>query len=258
MNKSLPYPVNLGMKASLYLGDCREVLPALDQKVDMIIADIPFGTTRNKWDKPIPADEMWKAIETVRADRTPVLIHAQAPFDKVVATGNLSDFKYEWIWEKTKATGHLNAKKMPLKAHENVLVFYRKLPVYNPQKTTGHKPVNSYTKHGGDGPNYGKTKVGVSGGGNTDRYPRSILKFAADTQKSSLHPTQKPVSLISYMIRTYTNPGDTVLDFSMGSGTTGIACLQTDRRFIGVELEQEYFETACRRMTSEHEKQTAA
>ena len=159
--------------------------------------------------------------------------------------------RYEWIVEKTKATGHLNSKRAPMKAHENILIFYEKSPVYNPQMTTGHKPVHSYTKHTNDGCNYGPTKAGISGGGSTNRYPRDVLQFKWDTQKSSLHPTQKPVALLEYLIKTYTNPGEAVLDNCMGSGSTGVACVNTGREFIGIELNSGYFEIAKNRIYSQ-------
>ena len=189
-------------------------------------------------------EEMWMQLGRICKPNTAKLMFAQTPFDKVLGCSNLKELKYEWIWEKTTATGHLNAKKMPMKAHENILVFYDKLPTYNPQKTTGHKPANSYTKHQDDGSNYGETKVGISGGGQTDRYPRSVQVFKTDKQKISLHPTQKPVALLEYLIKTYTNEGDTVLDFTAGSFSTGVASLNTNRKFIGVEMNEEYFNIA--------------
>ena len=173
---------------------------------------------------------------------------AQTPFDKVLGNSNLKMLKYEWIWEKTTATGHLNAKKMPMKAHENILVFYKKLPIYNPQKTYGHTPVHSYIKYQDDGSNYGKTAVGISGGGSTERYPRSVQVFKTDKQKCALHPTQKPVSLCEFLIRTYTNENDIVLDNCMGSGSTGVACLNTNRKFIGIELDEKYFDISINRI----------
>ena len=173
---------------------------------------------------------------------------AQTPFDKVLGASNLPMLKYEWIWEKTAATGHLNAKKAPMKAHENMLVFYGKQPTYNPQMTHGHKPTNSFTKRDdADGDCYGKT-VSVSGGGSTSRYPRSVQIFKSDKQKSSLHPTQKPVALMEYLIKTYTNEGETVLDFTCGSGTTGVAALNLGRKFIGIELDDNYFDIAKNRV----------
>lgn len=191
---------------------------------------------------------MWGQINRICHINTPKVMFAQTPFDKVLGCSNLKELKYEWIWEKTTATGHLNAKKMPMKAHENILVFYDKLPTYNPQKTTGHKPANSYTKYQDDGSNYGKTRVGVSGGGQTDRYPRSVQVFKTDKQKVSLHPTQKPVALLEYLINTYSNEGDTVLDFTFGSCSTGVACLNTNRKFIGVEMDENYFNIGVNRM----------
>ena len=232
-------------KYSLLFGDCLERMKDIpNNSVDLVLVDLPYGTTQNKWDSVIDLESMWEQLKRICSDNTPKIMFAQTPFDKVLGCSNLKDLKYEWIWEKTTATGHLNAKKMPMKAHENILVFYDKLPTYNPQKTSGHKPANSYTKHQDDGSNYGKTKVGVSGGGQTDRYPRSVQVFKTDKQKVSLHPTQKPVALLEYLINTYSNEGDTVLDFTMGSGSTGVACVNTNRNFIGVELDDNYFNIA--------------
>ena len=137
---------------------------------------------------------------------------------------------------------------MPMKAHENILVFYKKLPTYNPQKTTGHTKVHSYTKHQDDGSNYGKTKIGISGGGSTERFPRDVQIFKSDKQKVSLHPTQKPVALLEYLIKTYTNENDVVLDCFMGSGSTGVAAINTNRKFIGIEKDENYFEIARNRI----------
>lgn len=152
------------------------------------------------------------------------------------------------LWKKTKGTGHLNASKMPMKCHENVLIFYKRLPTYNPQMTTGHKPVHSYTKHVDDGSNYGKTQSGISGGGSTERYPRDVLRFKWDTQRSKLNPTQKPVEACEYFIHTYTNLGETVLDSCMGSNSTGIACRNLGRNYNGIEKYKEQYEIACSRL----------
>ena len=230
-------------------GDCLELMKDIpDKSIDLVLCDLPFGTTRNKWDIPINLDNLWEQYLRIIKDNGAIVLFAQTPYDKILATSNIKLLKYEWIWEKTHATGHLNSKKMPLKAHENILVFYKKLPTYNPQKTTGHTPVHSYTKHTDDGTNYGKTKVGISGGGSTERYPRSVLKFSKDTQKISLHPTQKPVALLEYLIKTYTNEGDLVLDNCMGSGSTGVAAINTNRKFIGIEKDDNYFEIARNRI----------
>ena len=233
----------------LMFGDCLERMKEIHSgSIDLVLVDLPYATTQNKWDSMLNLEEMWLQLDRICKPNTAKLMFAQTPFDKVLGCSNLKELKYEWIWEKTTATGHLNAKKMPMKAHENILVFYDKLPKYNPQKTTGHKPANSYTKYQDDGSNYGETKVGISGGGQTDRYPRSVQVFKTDKQKVSLHPTQKPVALLEYLIKTYTNEGETVLDFTAGSFSTGVAALNTNRKFLGIEMEEKYFEIGVNRM----------
>jgi len=229
-------------------GEYEKVLPRIGSKVDLILIDPPYGNTQCSWDTPFNLIEMWEKINLVTNPNTPVLIFAQTPFDKILGFSNIKELKYEWIWEKIKATGHLNAKKMPMKAHENILVFYKKLPKYFPQKIRNMPPVNNYTKHTQDGPCYGKTRLGISGGGSTERYPRSVLKFSSDTQKSKIHPTQKPIALLEYLIKTYTNENDTVLDFCMGSGSTGVACKNLNRKFIGVESNRIYYNRALDRI----------
>jgi site-specific DNA-methyltransferase (adenine-specific) len=195
--------------------------------------------------------KLWSEYKRIIKPRGAIILTAQSPFDKVLGASNLDMLKYEWIWEKTQATGHLNAKKMPLKAHENILVFYKDLPTYNPQKTTGHKPINSYTKYVKTQNNtelYGEMKQEISGGGETDRYPRSVLLYASDKQTSCLHPTQKPLGLMEYLIKTYTNECDLVLDNCIGSGTTAVACINTNRNFIGIEKDENYFNVANKRI----------
>ena len=232
----------------LYLGNCLDIMPRIsDKSIDIVLADLPYGTTQCKWDSVIPLDDLWKEYKRIVKSNGAILLFAQTPFDKILGTSNLEMLRYEWIWEKTSATGHLNAKKMPMKAHENVLVFYKKLPTYNPQKTTGHEPINSYTKYVSTQNNteiYGEMKMELSGGGETDRYPRSVLTFASDKQKSKLHSTQKPLALCEYFIKTYSNKGEIVLDNVMGSGTVGAACKNLGRQFIGIELDEDYFKIA--------------
>lgn len=233
-----------------FLGDCLYEMDKIgNSSVDMILTDLPYGTTQNSWDSNIDLKRLWKQYLRIIKENGCIALFAQAPFDKVLACSNLSMFRYEWIIHKTRATGHLNAKRAPLKGHENVLIFYKKLPTYNPQMTYGHSPVHTYMKHGGDGSCYGATRPGVKGGGSTSRYPVDILSFKWDTQKSSLHPTQKPIAMLEYFIKTYTNEGDVVLDSCMGSGSTGIACKNTNRKFIGIEMDKNYFNVAMHRFS---------
>lgn len=236
----------------LYNMDCLDGMKLINDKaIDLILTDLPYGTTQNKWDSVIPLDKLWEQYNRIIKDNGCIALFAQSPFDKVLACSNLKMYRYEWIIEKTKATGHLNAKKMPMKAHENILIFYKNIPTYNPQMSEGHTAVHSYTKHTSDGSCYGKTQIGISGGGSTKRYPRDVLSFKWDTQTSNLHPTQKPLECCEYFIKTYTNKGDTVLDSCMGSNTTGIACLRTKRNYIGFEKEKKYFEIGTERAESE-------
>lgn len=237
----------------LYIGDCIGLMNDITSKsIDMILCDLPYNVTRNKWDVIIPFDKLWKRYERIIKDDGAIVLTAVQPFTSMLITSNPKLFRYDWVWEKNKSTGFLNAKKMPLRKHESIVVFYKKLPTYNPQKTTGHKPANSYTKHTSDGSNYGKTKLGITGGGQTDRYPTSIQKFNVVNNDNSgnnkYHPTQKPVDMFEYLIKTYTDEGDIVLDNCMGSGTTCIAAINTNRRYIGIEKERKYFDVALKRV----------
>jgi DNA modification methylase len=225
---------------TLYHGDCLVEMDRIpDGSIDMILADLPYGTTQCHWDSIIPLDALWAHYTRVIKKNGIVALFAQTPFDKVLGCSNLKWLKYEWIWEKTDATGFYNARKAPMKAHENILIFYQSPPTYNPIKTTGHPPVHSFIKRI-DVQNrtevYGKSRVEISGGGSTERYPRDVIKFSTDKQRAKFHPTQKPVSVCEYLIRTYTNAGETVLDNTMGSGSIGEACAVTGRNFIGIEL----------------------
>lgn len=242
------------MKTNIvYEGDCLELIPqkVASKSIDAIICDLPYGTTKCKWDSIIDLTKLWSEYERVVKDNGVIILTAQTPFDKVLGASKLNLLRYEWIWEKTQATGHLNAKKMPMKAHENVLVFYKNLPTYNPQKTTGHKPINSYTKYVKTQNNteiYGEMKREISGGGETDRYPRSVQTFASDKQRCKLHSTQKPLYLMEYLIRTYTNEGDVILDNAAGSGTTGLAAQNLNRKFIMMEKDPDIYKIACDRV----------
>jgi DNA modification methylase len=225
-------------------GDCLELMKDIpDKSIDMILCDLPYGTTRNKWDSVIPFDKLWEQYERIIKDNGAIVLFSQMPFTAKLICSNLKLFKYEWIWEKDNSTGFLNAKKMPLKIHENICVFYKSPPCYNPQMRKGFKPYKC--KHDAQSDNYGwHNKVwSVSDG---ERYPVDLIKLNRD--KSKIHPTQKPVALLEYLIKTYTNEGDIVLDNCMGSGSTGVACVNLNRSFIGMELEEEYFEIAKERI----------
>ena len=232
-------------------GDCLELMKDIpDTSIDMILCDLPYGTTKNKCDSVIPLNKLWKQYERMIKDNGAIVLFSQMPFSAELVHSNLKLFKYEWIWQKDNGTGFLNAKKMPLKVHENILVFYKKLPLYNPQMRTGFKPYKC--KQGRHSTNYGAYEQGHITESNGERYPIDIIKFKKD---SGLHPTQKPVELLEYLIKTYTNEGETVLDNCMGSGSTGVACINTNRNFIGYELDEHYFQIAKERL-EQHECKT--
>lgn len=236
------------MDTQLLHGDCLKLMESIpDESIDMILCDLPYGTTRNKWDSIIPLDALWAIYERIIKPTGAIVLFSQMPFTAELAHSNKKLFRYEWIWEKTEATGFLNAKKMPLKAHENILVFYKNPPIYNPQFTKG-KPYK-YEKFGIGSDNYGNSS-GTGGVIENDgrRYPKSIITFKKDKQKTAIHPTQKPVALLEYMIKTYSEGGDLILDNCMGSGSTGVACMITGRRFIGIEQEEKYFTAAEQRI----------
>ena len=232
-------------------GDCLELMKDIEDKsIDMILCDLPYGTTQNKWDSVIPLDKLWVQYNRIIKDNGAIVLFAQTPFDKVLGNSNLKMLKYEWIWDKKLGTGHLNAKKMPMKQHENILVFYKKLPTYNPQMREG-EPYVKTVKNGGanhTSRNYGRHDAMPAKNETGDRYPISIIQFSNANRKDRVHPTQKPVALLEYLIKTYTDEGDLVLDNTMGSGSTGVACVNTNRSFIGIEMDDNYFEIAKDRL----------
>lgn len=234
----------------LMCGDCLELMKKLpDGCVDMLFSDLPYGTTKCKWDSPINLQDFWREANRVTKQSGCIALFAQTPFDKVLGCSNVEQLRYEWIWEKTEATGHLNAKKMPMKAHENILVFYRRLPTYNPQKTSGHKRKVSLAaskRNCKKSDCYGD--YGLTSYDSTERYPRSVIKGPSDKQKRGYGVAQKPVWLCENMILTYTNEGETVLDCCMGCGSIGVACVNTARQFIGIELSPERFSVAAQRI----------
>lgn len=238
----------------LYLGDCLDILPTLPSgSVDLVLCDLPYGTTQNAWDSVLPLVPLWREYWRLLRDGGAIVLSTMQPFTSTLVQSQMARFKYEWIWEKNKATGHLNAKKQPLRAHESILVFYDRQCVYNPQKTQG-KP---YAAHGGASAlnNYGDFRAIREGSADGSRYPRSVIEFPVhnNDDPGETHPTQKPVPLFEYLIRTYTHEGAVVLDNTMGSGTTGVAAANTDRRFIGIEKEPPYFEIAQRRIADAYE-----
>jgi len=243
---------------TLYKGDCLEVMKDIpDGSIDAIITDPPYGTTACKWDSVIDFTLMWKQLNRIIKPNGAIVLFGAEPFSSTLRISNLKNYKYDWVWEKTQATGHLNAKRQPLRSNELISVFYKKQCTYNPQKTQGHKPMNKGVRKlsvQNKTEVYGKATKELPFGGNTDRYPKTNIVFKSDKQKSYLHPTQKPVLLMEYLIKTYTNKNETVLDFTMGSGSTGVAAKNTNRNFIGIEKDDKYFKIAEERINKQ-EKQ---
>ncbi|MBR2773922.1 MAG: site-specific DNA-methyltransferase [Selenomonadaceae bacterium] len=231
-------------------GDCLELMKEIpDGSVDMILQDLPFGTTDCAFDKRIPFEPMWEQFKRVTKHNAAIVLFSQLPFGSDLIQSQRKLFRYEWIWEKSLGVGFLNAKKMPLRCHENILVFYRKLPTYNPQFTKGkpYKRGGYKAMHG----NYHALEYRTpSGSENGDRFPRDVIYYLSTVGAlpERLHPQQKPVGLLEYLIKTYTNEGELVLDATMGSGSTGVACRNTNRQFIGFELDEHFFEVARQRI----------
>ena len=232
-------------KIYLRQGDCLELMKDIpDGSIDMILADLPYGTTKNKWDSVIPFDGLWGQYHRIIKDNGAICLFGQEPFSSIMRLSNLKMYRYDWTWIKDSGTGFLNAHRMPLKNRELISVFYKKLPLYNPQMRKGFKPYaikQGKTKSS----NYGK-QTGALTKSSGERYPLETINFKRD--KDKVHPTQKPVALLEYLIKTYTNEDDLVLDNTMGSGSTGVACVNTNRNFIGMELEEKYFDIAKERI----------
>lgn len=233
----------------LYQGDCLEVMRGIEDKsIDAIITDPPYGTTACKWDTIIPLDPMWEQLKRIIKPNGAIVLFGSQPFTSVLVYSNLKMFKYEWIWEKTLASNFALSKKQPQKKHENIIVFYSKQPTYNPQMEKGKPYIDKRSK--GDrlfitGEKSRLNRVEIKNNGT--RYPKTVKKISNGNNKT-IHPTQKPVPLLEYLIKTYTNEGETVLDFTMGSGTTGVACKNLNRNFIGIEKDPEYFQIAKQRI----------
>jgi len=231
----------------LMFGDCLEVMKDIpDGSIDMVMADPPYGTTQCKWDAIIQFDPMWEQVKRITKKNTAIVFTASQPFTSALIMSNPKMFHQALVWKKNKASGHLNAKRRHLTGHEDIIVFSGAPPVYNPQKWES-RPANKANK---TKPTtvYGQQKPTEYAGGQTSRYPVSVLEYAVvnndGTGEGRYHPTQKPVLLMEYLVKTYTNEGDMVLDFVMGSGSTGVACVNTSRNFIGIELDSDYFKIA--------------
>lgn len=234
----------------IYLGDCLDVMENIESEtIDMILCDLPFGTTQNKWDYIIPLDKLWEQYNRIIKKNGAIVLFAQSPFNITLGYSNIKNLKYEWIWEKSKATGFLNSKKMPLKAHENILVFYKNPPSYNPQFIYA-EPYNKGIRKKQDKEDtygeYEQTEVKSDG----KRYPRDVLYFkTAESEGKTYHKTQKSLELYKYFINTYTNEGDLILDNCCGSGTIKVA-KTINRNYIGIEKEQNSFDIAVSREIS--------
>lgn len=231
----------------LYQGDCLELMKNIpDKSIDMILCDLPYGTTQCKWDKVIPFEPLWEQYKRIIKGNGAIVLFSQQPFTSKLVCSNMKMFRYEWIYQKTNPTGFLNSHKMPLKSHENILIFYKRLPTYNPQFTVGkaysHVPPTYSTV-------YRKLVRESNNIYGNKRFPKDVIKFNnANGKNRKLHPTEKPVALLEYLIKTYTNENELVLDNCMGSGSTGVACVNTNRDFIGIELEKDYFDIAQERI----------
>lgn len=236
---------------NIYLGDCLDIMKfILDKTIDLVLADLPYGTTACKWDTIIPFEPLWEQYKRIIKDNGVIVLTASQPFTSALVMSNIKMFKYEWIWEKHQGTNPMSARVSPLKSHENILVFSKNRTIYNPQMSIG----NPYT-----GFSSIKTQSEVYGGGRSihrenkegTRFPKTILRFTKDKGKR-LHPTQKPVALFEYLIKTYTDEEDLVLDNCIGSGTTCVACKNLNRQFIGIEKEIVYYDIARKRLGLEN------
>lgn len=228
----------------LLQGDCLELMKELpDKSIDMILCDLPYGTTACKWDSVIPFESLWEQYNRIIKDNGAIVLFGSEPFSTELRHSNLKMYKYDWIWEKEQGANFMLCKYQPYKVHEIVSVFSKKTHLYKPQMTEGKPYVSGKGTSGEITRNVVKTQTKNKG----TRYPRSIQRFNTDKSKS-VHPTQKPVALLEYLIKTYTNEGEIVLDNCMGSGSTGVACVNTGRKFIGIELDENYFDIAKERI----------
>jgi site-specific DNA-methyltransferase (adenine-specific) len=229
------------MTTRLMKGDCLERMEEIESgSVDMVLADPPYGTTACKWDSVIPFPEMWERLNKLIKPNGAIVLFGGEPFSSALRMSNIKNYKYDWKWDKIRGSNFATVKKRPFNSFEDVAVFYKKQPTYNPQMWMG-KPYEQKQGYVGEAKQTGLKRKEVISKSNGERYPLSIIR---NSKENGLHPTQKPVALMEYLIKTYTNEGETVLDFTMGSGTTGVAAKNLGRKFIGIELDPDYFKIA--------------
>lgn len=239
--------------AQLFNDECLTALAKIESNsIDLVICDLPYGITQNEWDQMIDLKKLFSEYKRICKDTAPILLFGAMPFSADLVQAGRDIFKYDLVWKKNKSSGHLNAKKRPMRQHESLFVFCKGTPVYFPIKSTGHKPMN-YAVNGSksaernyDSTNYGNVKPTKNNAGSTERYPTSILDFKVinNDDPKRFHPTQKPIEMLEYLIETYSRAGDTVLDNTMGSGSCGVAAINKQRNFVGIELSKEYFDQA--------------
>jgi site-specific DNA-methyltransferase (adenine-specific) len=233
----------------IYQGDCLELMKSIkDKTIDMILCDLPYGITDNTWDSVIPFDRLWAEYNRIAKDNAAIVLTSQFPFTIDLINSNRKSFRYDLIWNKINTSGFLNANRMPLRSHEHILIFYKKLPVYNPQFTKGNPCHSSLAKNSAINSRtyrkFNKLDTIIT----DNKHPKSVITISKLNSPNIIHPSQKPVELFEYLIRTYTNEGDSILDNCIGSGTTAIAAINTNRNYIGIEKDAKYFDLAKTRI----------
>lgn len=238
------------IKNQILQGNCIDLMKNIDDSsIDLILCDLPYGVTQNEWDKPIDILELWTQYKRIIKNHGNIVLFGQGKFSAKHICFSEDIYRYSLVWKKNKPRGFLNSKRMPLIAHEDIMVFYKNFGTYNPQKTTGHEPVHAYT-HSVLSKNYGETRIGFSGGGSTERFPISVLEFSVvnNEDPEKFHPTQKPLNLAEFLVKSYSNEKDIVLDNCCGSGTFPLAAKLNNRNYIGIELEKSSFDFAKKRL----------
>ena len=240
------------VKSELYLADCLDIMPTLESKsIDLVVCDLPYGRTHNRWDVSIPFDKLWTNYDRIVKDNGAIVLFADGLFMAELMLSNKKMWRYNLVWDKVLTSGFLNANKQPLRQHEEIVVFYKKQPTYNPQKVKGTLNHSKGVKKDSANNNYNQFNFIDNRNILGDmKHPKSILTFSKPHPSVSVHPTEKPVALLEWIVKTYTNDGDWVLDNCMGSGSTGVACKRLGRNFIGIELDEHYFEIAQQRISA--------